>query len=106
MTAVPEAKLAREAEICYATIAMVTDFDCWKTTGEDVSVEMVVATLKKNTAAVRRMLPAIVSALGGRPDCSCRHAAGSAIMTDPALIPYDVRRRLELFYGRYWGGAS
>jgi len=104
MTAVPEAKLAREAEICYATIAMVTDFDCWKTAGEDVSVEMVVATLKKNTAAVRRMLPAMVAALSGRQDCPCRHAAASAIMTDPALIPYDVRRRLELFYGRYWGG--
>ena len=52
------------------------------------------------------MLPGMVSALGGRQDCPCRHAASSALMTDPALIPYDVRRRLELFYGRYWGGAS
>ncbi len=106
MTAAPEAKLAREAEICYATIAMVTDYDCWKPEEESVSVSMVVQTLKKNTAAVQRMLPALVSALKGRDDCPCRHAAENAIMTDPALIPYDARRRLELFYGRYWGSKT
>jgi 5'-methylthioadenosine phosphorylase len=102
MTAVPEAKLAREAEICYATIAMVTDYDCWKTDEESVSVEMVVKTMKQNTQAVRRMIPDIVQALKGREDCACRHAARNAIMTDPAMIPYDARRRLALFYDRYW----
>ena len=102
MTAVPEAKLAREAEICYATIAMVTDYDCWKTEEEGVSVGMVVETMKKNTAAVQRMIPDIVQALKERDDCECRHAARSALMTDPALIPYDVRRKLALFYDRYW----
>jgi 5'-methylthioadenosine phosphorylase len=104
MTAVPEARLAREAEICYATIAMVTDYDCWKTEDESVSVEMVVETMKRNTAAVQGMIPDIVQALKGRDDCDCRHAARSAIMTDPALIPYDVRRKLSLFYDRYWAG--
>lgn len=102
MTALPEARLAREAEICYATIAMVTDYDCWKTDGGDVTVDMVLATMKGNTAAVRRMIPDIIAALSRRGDCSCRHAAAGAIMTDPALIPLDVRRRLAVFYGRYW----
>jgi 5'-methylthioadenosine phosphorylase len=102
MTAVPEAKLAREAEICYATIAMVTDYDSWKTDHESVSVEMVIKTMKSNTAAIQRMIPDIVGALKGRDDCVCRHAAKNAIMTDLALIPYDVRRRLALFYDRYW----
>jgi 5'-methylthioadenosine phosphorylase len=102
MTAVPEAKLAREAEICYATIAMVTDYDCWKANEESVSVEMVVETMKRNTAAVQRMIPDIVAALKERDDCDCRHAASSALMTDPVLIPYDVRRKVALFYDRYW----
>ncbi len=102
MTAVPEARMAREAEMCYATIAMVTDYDCWKADQESVSVEMVIETMKRNTAAVQRMIPDIVSALKGRDDCGCRHAAKNAIMTDPALIPYDVKRKLALFYDRYW----
>ncbi|HET6450794.1 MAG TPA: S-methyl-5'-thioadenosine phosphorylase [Spirochaetia bacterium] len=109
MTALPEARLAREAEICYATVAMVTDYDCWKE-AEEVSVEVVVATMKSNTEALRAMLPDLVGALKGRGDCPCRHAARHAIMTDPAVIPVDVRRRLALFYGPYWsrkdGGSS
>jgi 5'-methylthioadenosine phosphorylase len=102
MTAIPEAKLAREAEMCYATIAMVTDFDCWKENGESVSVEMVIETMKENTRALQRMIPDITAALRKRGDCTCRHAAQSAIMTDPAFIPYDIRRKLTLFYGKYW----
>jgi 5'-methylthioadenosine phosphorylase len=102
MTAVPEAKLAREAEMCYATIAMITDYDCWKAGGEDVSVAMVLETMKSNTSALTRMLPAIVASLSPRGDCSCRHAAEHAIMTEPALVPYDVRRKLALFYDKYW----
>jgi 5'-methylthioadenosine phosphorylase len=102
MTAAPEAKLAREAELCYATVAMVTDWDCWRPSEEAVTVEMVVATMNANTEALRRMIPGFVAALAGRRDCACRHAARGAIMTDPALIPPDRRRALELFYGRYW----
>jgi 5'-methylthioadenosine phosphorylase len=105
MTALPEARLAREAEICYATLALVTDFDCWKDTGETVSVEMVVATMKSNIEALRRMLPDMILALRGRGDCSCRHTARNAIMTDLSLIPYDVHRRLALFYDKYWKKA-
>jgi 5'-methylthioadenosine phosphorylase len=102
MTAVPEARLAREAEMCYATIALVTDWDCWRESTESVSVEMVVSTMKKNTAAIQRMLPDAVSALRDRTQCPCRSAARDAVMTDPALIPYDVKRKLALLYGKYW----
>jgi 5'-methylthioadenosine phosphorylase len=102
MTAVPEAKLAREAEMCYATIAMVTDFDCWKESEEGVNVEMVLATMKGNTSALQHMIPDMTAVLRERGDCACRHAAENAIMTDPALIPYDTRRRLALLYGKYW----
>ncbi len=106
MTALPEARLAREAEICYATLAMVTDFDCWKDTGEAVSVEMVVKTMSSNTRALREMLPDLVAAMRGRDDCPCRHAARDAIMTSPAVMPVDVRRKLALFYDRYWKKGS
>ncbi len=106
MTALPEARLAREAEICYATLAMVTDYDCWKDSGESVSVEMVVQTMKANTGALRAMLPDLLASLGNPGDCPCRHAARDAIMTDPALIPVDVRRRLSLFYDKYWKKGS
>jgi 5'-methylthioadenosine phosphorylase len=102
MTALPEAKLAREAEICYALVAMVTDFDCWRESGESVSVEMIMETMKANTSAVKAMIPGFVSALAARTPCSCRDAAKGAIMTDPALIPYDVKRKLALIYGKYW----
>jgi 5'-methylthioadenosine phosphorylase len=102
MTVVPEAKLAREAEICYATVAMVTDFDSWRPAEESVSVEQVVAMMKANTGALQLMIPAIVAAAGARGDCACRHAAANAIMTDPTLIPYDTRRKVALFYSRYW----
>jgi 5'-methylthioadenosine phosphorylase len=102
MTAIPEAKLAREAEICYATIAMVTDYDCWKTSEEGVSVNMIMETMRGNTGAVKRMIPDLIKAVSDRGDCGCRHSAQSAMMTDPALIPYDLKRKLALFYGKYW----
>jgi 5'-methylthioadenosine phosphorylase len=102
MTAVPEAKLAREAEICYATIAMVTDYDCWRESEESVSVDMILQTMRGNTAAIQKMIPDLVSALARRGDCGCRHAAENALLSDPSFIPYDVRRRVSLMYGKYW----
>jgi 5'-methylthioadenosine phosphorylase len=102
MTALPEARLAREAEICYATIAMITDYDCWRSSEEAVSVELVVATMKTSIAALKLLIPEIAQGLGRREDCPCRHAAENAIMTDPSLVPYDTRRKLALLYGRYW----
>jgi 5'-methylthioadenosine phosphorylase len=106
MTALPEAKLAREAEVCYATIAMVTDWDCWKPSEESVNVQMVVATMQRNAGVLKRMIPDIAVALRARGDCGCRHAAEHALMTDPAMIPYDTRRKLALFYGHYWNGRG
>ncbi|MBN1834403.1 MAG: S-methyl-5'-thioadenosine phosphorylase [Spirochaetales bacterium] len=104
MTSLPEAKLAREAEMCLAIIAMVTDYDCWKGAEESVSIDMVLEVMAGNTRHVQEALPAVLAALRTRDDCSCRHAAEHAIMTDPALIPYEVKRRLALFYGKYWQG--
>jgi 5'-methylthioadenosine phosphorylase len=103
MTALPEAKLAREAEICLTLIAMVTDYDCWKVDEEEVTVQMVVETMEANSRAARTMLPDLVRACSPTPDCACHHAAEHAVMTAPALIPQQTRERLELLYGKYWG---
>jgi 5'-methylthioadenosine phosphorylase len=102
MTSLPEAKLAREAEICLALVAMVTDYDCWREAGEEVSMELVLRTMSENTRAIQELLPALIERLASRGDCPCRHAAANAIVTDPALIPYQTRRRLALLYGKYW----
>jgi 5'-methylthioadenosine phosphorylase len=104
MTALPEAKLAREAEMCMAIVAMVTDYDCWKGPEESVTIEKVLEVMAANTRHVQESLPAVIAALAARGDCSCRHAAENAVMTDPSLIPYETRRRLALFYGKYWKG--
>jgi 5'-methylthioadenosine phosphorylase len=106
MTALPEAKLAREAEICCALIAMVTDYDCWHEAEEAVSVEKVLEVMGKNIHTVRELIPGIVAALNGRGDCGCRHAAEKTIVTAADKIPYQTRRALDLFYGKYWRGES
>jgi len=106
MTALPEAKLAREAEICYATVAMVTDWDCWRGEEEGVTLEMVLATMRQNVQDIKRALPLIVGALADRKDCPCRHAAASAIVTDASHVPLETRQRLDLLYGRYWAGRA
>jgi 5'-methylthioadenosine phosphorylase len=102
MTALPEAKLAREAEICYAVIAMVTDYDCWHQSEESVTMEVVLKVMAQNTAAIRSAIPGIVSRIRTIEDCGCRHAAEGVVTTRADLVPYETRRRLQLFYGRYW----
>ena len=102
MTALPEAKLAREAEICYAVVAMVTDYDSWREEGEHVTLEMVMKVMAENTRRIQMIIPDALAGLRGRTDCACRHAAAGALMTDPALIPPQTRRRLALLYGKYW----
>jgi 5'-methylthioadenosine phosphorylase len=102
MTALPEAKLAREAEICLAVVATVTDYDCWREAEESVSVEMILKVMNENTKAIQQLIPAITAALADRKTCSCRSAAAGVLVTDPALIPYETRRRLWALYGRYW----
>jgi 5'-methylthioadenosine phosphorylase len=102
MTALPEAKLAREAEMCFALIAMVTDYDCWRESEEVVSMDMVLKVMKENTHAVQKMIPDLIEALAKVSDCECNHAAKYAIATDRSLIPYETKRKLALFYSKYW----
>lgn len=100
MTALPEAKLAREAEICYATVAMVTDYDVWKE--EHVSVEAVVATLKANSANANALLLRLIETARPSDDCACRGALANAVMTSPDLITNDMRTRLAPLLSRYF----
>lgn len=101
MTNLTEAKLSREAEICYATLALVTDYDAWRSTGEAVSVESVVAILGENAAAARRTMHEAVSRVAPDRACSCRSALRFAILTDQAAISEEARRRLEPLVGKY-----
>ncbi len=102
MTALPEAKLAREAEICFALIAMVTDYDCWRESEEAVTMDMVLKVMKDNTHAVQKMVPDMIAALSASAECECNKAAKFAIATDRSLIPYETKRKLALFYSKYW----
>jgi 5'-methylthioadenosine phosphorylase len=107
MTALPEAKLAREAEICLQIVAMVTDYDCWHEEDEAVSAGMVERVMRENGMQARRILPSLIEALVRiEDDCVCRHAADGAIVTPPSLVPADTKRSLELLYGRYWAGSN
>jgi 5'-methylthioadenosine phosphorylase len=104
MTNLQEAKLAREAEICYATMAMVTDYDCWHLDEEPVTVEAVISRLRQNAATAQAILTAAVAAIPPRRSCPCASALRHALITDPAAIPPEARRRLELIIGRYLPG--
>ncbi|PKB79308.1 MAG: methylthioadenosine phosphorylase [SAR202 cluster bacterium Io17-Chloro-G9] len=101
MTALPEAKLAREAEICYATMAWVTDFDCWHEGTEAVTVEMIVKNLLQNVAASKDMLRKVIPRLNGPRDCPCASALKDAIITSPDRVPEELKRKLEPITGRY-----
>ena len=87
MTNLPEAKLAREAELCYATMAMVTDYDCWYEGEEDVTLEQVLENVRRNVATAQAIVRHVVAALDDECDCACRHAVESAINTPAELIP-------------------
>lgn len=101
MTNVTEARLAREAEICYATMALVTDYDCWHEEEEHVSVEALLANLKANAATAARLLEATIASLPEARDCACGSALATAIITAPDRIPPEARERLGLLVGRY-----
>lgn len=101
MTNLTEAKLAREAEICYATLALVTDWDAWRESEDAVTVETVLAILGENAAAARRTMREAVSRVAPDRDCGCRRALEFGILTDPAAIPPETRRRLEPLVGKY-----
>jgi len=101
MTASPEAFLAREAELCYCTMAHVTDYDVWHISAEPVTVDMVIQTLNKNTAAAQQSLRLLVKNLNDSPACNCEKALSEALITNPATIPADARKKLELLVGKY-----
>lgn len=94
MTNLTEAKLAREAEICYATLALVTDYDCWREATEAVSVEAVIAVLNDNASAARRTLAAAVPRVDPARSCPCRVALRHAVITDRAVLSETARTRL------------
>ena len=101
MTNLQEAKLAREAEICFATIAMVTDYDCWHEEEEPVSVEKLLEYLSQNSQNVQRLIKEVVRTLPQDFDCSCQHALQNAIITEPKVIPEAARKRLQLILGKH-----
>ena len=101
MTALPEAKLAREAEICYATLALVTDYDVWHESEQVVSVEAIVANLNRNAVISQRVMRSVVSVASSERTCPCASALKDAIITSPEHIDEDVRRRLAPIIERY-----
>jgi len=101
MTALPEAKLAREAEICYATLACATDYDCWHEGYESVSVELVVANLLKNVAVSKQIVQEVVPQVPRQRACSCGLALKNAIVTALGRVPTQRKEQLELLLGKY-----
>lgn len=102
MTVLPEARLAREAEMCYAAVAMVTDYDSWNEAEEAVSQEAIATVMESNGARARALIPAFVEAAAGLTGCPCLSAARGAILTKADAVPAEARRRLRLLYGKYW----
>ncbi len=101
MTNLQEAKLAREAEICYATAAMVTDYDCWREGHDDVTVEQVVAVLHQNAENAGKVVREAVAAMPTERTCACANAMQYAILTDKSAIPQQTRERLGLLLAKY-----
>jgi 5'-methylthioadenosine phosphorylase len=101
MTASPEAFLAREAEICYATMAHVTDYDVWHVSEAPVTVEMVIQTLNKNTATAQEAVRILASQWKHERNCDCEHALAAALITRKDVIPAETRQKLDLLVHKY-----
>jgi len=101
MTNLTEAKLAREAEICYAALALISDYDVWHETEEDVSVESVVAVLSENVQTSKRILRRAILSVPEKRSCPCARALKDAIITSPEAMPKETRQDLELLIGKY-----
>jgi 5'-methylthioadenosine phosphorylase len=101
MTNLQEAKLAREAEICYVTIAMVTDYDCWHPHHDSVTVEQIISVLTKNADNATKVVKATVAAMPVSRSCKCGSALAHAILTDPAKIPAATKEKLKLILQNY-----
>jgi 5'-methylthioadenosine phosphorylase len=101
MTNLTEAKLAREAELCYATIAMITDYDCWHPQHDSVTVSEIISNLGKNAENVQRVIRGVVRDLGGERSCECATALAHAILTDRKMISRAAKKRLAPILGKY-----
>ena len=101
MTNLQEAKLAREAEICYATMAMVTDYDCWHESHDAVTVDQIIAVLNQNAANAAKVVRAAVAAMPRERTCACPTALKFAVLTQPSAIPSATREKLDLILGKY-----
>jgi 5'-methylthioadenosine phosphorylase len=102
MTNLQEAKLAREAEICYVTIAMVTDYDCWHDEHDAVTVSEVLRILQLNAEHAAKVVAEAVAAMPEKADCDCRHALSNALITDKRAVPDNTKQKLELLIGKYF----
>lgn len=103
MTNIPEAKLAREAEICYTTIAMVTDYDCWHPDHDHVTVQQIIETFSNNAAKAQKLLQAVIPVIQkdcSAPDCACRHALDFALITAPDSRDPELLKKLDAVAGR------
>jgi len=103
MTNMPEARCAREAEICYATMALITDYDCWHQDEEveRVTVEMIIQNLLKNTDNAKRILKELIPRLPSKRSCTCASALKDAIITRPEVIPKKTKKKLDIIIGKY-----
>ena len=101
MTNLQEAKLAREAELCYATMALVTDYDVWHESEEVVTIEQVLANVRRNVETAQAIVRSVIPALDLDRDCACRHALEFTIITPAELIPEATRQKLDLLIGKY-----
>ncbi|MFB3854258.1 MAG: S-methyl-5'-thioadenosine phosphorylase [Vicinamibacterales bacterium] len=101
MTNLQEAKLAREAEICYTTLALITDYDCWHPDHDQVSVDMIVGNLMKNASVAKQVIAGAIGALPAERTCSCGSALENAVITAADRVPEDVKRDLAPIIGKY-----
>lgn len=101
MTNIQEAKLAREAEICYSTLAMATDYDCWHVEEEPVTLEMIIRNLNKNAETAKQILKTAIPAIKQKRVCGCTIAAENAIVTHKDLIPENTKKKLDVIFGKY-----
>jgi 5'-methylthioadenosine phosphorylase len=101
MTNLQEAKLAREAEICYATLALVTDYDCWHPDHDSVTVDLIIANLTQNAVTAQRTIADAVETIAGARTCACKNALATAIITQPPLWPEQTKKDLAPIIGKY-----
>lgn len=101
MTNMPEARLSREAEMCYVTLAMVTDYDCWHAEEESVSADLIIQNIRKNVQNAKRLIKSVITKIPEERDCLCAHALKDAIVTQPQEIPAQRKKELDIIIGNY-----